>query len=410
MIYHLNKYKDVEEVQLDLPGSKSLSNRFLILKALYPELSIDGLSEAEDTRILENIILQKDQEIQNVGAAGTAFRFALGYFAMTPGRRMVTGTDRLQKRPIAPLVDALRKLGARIDYAEREGYAPLWVEGVDLEGGEVEVDPSISSQFLTSLMLIAVQMKNGLTIRFNDPLVSRSYIEMTAWCLREIGAKVEIDTRWVRVHSLSSLKKKKVWIERDWTSASYWYSMVSLGAGPRVHLPGLWQNSPQGDSRQALWFEELGVVTRFLDSGITLMPTRSRLGSMRMDLDLHPDLGQTFAVLLAAKGVEFFLTGLKTLKFKESDRLRALQLELGKFGIETQIDDHSISSKGQIIQTSNLEVQTYDDHRMAMAFSVLSLLFPIRIKDPGVVVKSYPNFWEELEKFGIEILLIDPRS
>ncbi|MDX5426793.1 MAG: 3-phosphoshikimate 1-carboxyvinyltransferase, partial [Bacteroidota bacterium] len=177
-----------------------------------------------------------------------------------------------------------------------------------------------------------------------------------------------------------------------------------------VHLPGLWQNSPQGDSRQAIWFEELGVVTRFHDSGITLMPTRSRLGSLRMDLDLHPDLGQTFAVLLAAKGVEFFLTCLKTLKFKESDRLRALQLELEKFGINAQIDDLSISSKGQVIQSSNLEVQTYDDHRMAMAFSVLSLLFPIRIKDPGVVVKSYPNFWEELEKFGIEIRLIDPRS
>lgn len=392
-----------------LPSSKSLSNRVLVINALSGNRGMlpENVSDCDDTRVMIKWLDGCDETV-DVGAAGTAMRFSTALLAVSEGYRVITGSERMKQRPIALLVDALRGLGAEIEYVGNEGYPPLRIKGnPTMKGGCVSLSGGVSSQYISALLMIAPMMEEGLTLTLTGDVVSRPYIDMTIGLMRDFGAKVMwMDDNVVRVEP-RVYSKRDFFVESDWSACSYWYEMVALGDGD-VLLPGLFKDSFQGDSRVAELFSMLGVATEYVEGeGMGACVHIYRTGDVcgRLDLDLveQPDLAQTLVVCCCMMGVPFRFTGLQSLKIKETDRINALRTEMRKLGyVVGEENDSVLYWNGERCEADTEPViDTYDDHRMAMAFAPCALkLGEIRINDPHVVSKSYPGYWEDLRSVG----------
>ncbi|GAA4373470.1 3-phosphoshikimate 1-carboxyvinyltransferase [Hymenobacter koreensis] len=390
-----------------LPASKSESNRVLILQALAGGGTLENLSEANDTQLMRRLLADADATEINAEDAGTVMRFLTAYLAVTGRNVTLTGTPRMLERPIGILVDALRQLGAVIDYEGREGYPPLRLRGWQpVESAPLQVRGDVSSQFISALMMIGPLVPGGLHLQLTGHIGSRPYIQMTAELMRHFGAEVEVHERDVRVSERPYLPAD-YHVESDWSAASYWYSLVALApTGSQVRLPGLRRQSLQGDQVVRHLMESLGVRTEFEDEGVTLyqMPAESRSSRVAMNFTDCPDLAQTIAVAAAATGVVVDMTGLESLRIKETDRIAALQTELAKFGaaLKPTVDD-VFQVTANDFEVREQHVATYHDHRMAMAFAPLAFRGRLTVEKPVVVRKSYPFFWEELRQAGFDL-------
>lgn len=392
------------EGNLKITGSKSESNRALILKALYPEIQLENLSNSDDTEVLQEA-LQKDTGVVDIHHAGTAMRFSTAYFAAKPGANVtLTGSPRMQERPIELLVNALRSLGAEIDYKKNEGYPPLMIKGKELQKSSVTLKANISSQYISALSLIAPALPGGLEIKLDGPVTSAPYINMTLELLRYFGISAQLQNGKVLVEPVNKVEGKTLAIESDWSSASYFYSLAAIKDFASLRLSTYRRESLQGDSEVAAIYEQLGVKTEYFANEIHLSKVSGKKPKkLHLDLKNTPDLAQTIAVTCLAMGIECELHGLHTLKIKETDRLEALKAEMEKFGATVRVTNDSLYMAPVKKLNSDVQVATYNDHRMAMAFAPLALKIPVKIEDAGVVSKSYPEFWEHLEKLGFSI-------
>lgn len=393
---------EVLQLSLRLPASKSISNRALILHALSQGNIIpSNLSDCDDTRVMTKA-LQTSSDYIDIMAAGTAMRFLTAYFSVTPGTRTITGTERMRQRPIGILVNALRSLGAQIEYLEKEGYPPLRITGSKLTGNSVELEGSVSSQYISALLMIGPTLESGLTLHLMGEIISRPYINLTIQLMKEFGGEVEWTSEDTITVQPGKYKDIPFTVESDWSAASYWYEMLALS--PRrsaVELTGLFRNSYQGDSQCAKMFARIGVETEYTEDGIRLTKTENTVRTLEMDFMETPDLAQTFVVTCTLLGIDFHFTGLQSLKIKETDRIEALINELNTIGfvIRAKEDSVLIGDRRRCKTKKHPIVKTYEDHRMAMSFAPVAFRIPgIRIADPMVVSKSYPRYWEDLEK------------
>ena len=399
-----------------LPASKSISNRALLINALsQSRLVPENVSDCDDTRVMLAALRNMPETI-DIGAAGTAMRFLTAYLSVTDGQHVITGTERMRHRPIAILVDALRQLGAQLDYLGEEGFPPLRITGqTGLEGGEISLPGDVSSQYISALLMVAPVLRRGLSLELTGKIISRPYLDMTIAMMREFGAEVawngnnRIRVSPVPYHAIPYT------IENDWSAASYWYEMVALSddTHAEVVLPGLYAKSLQGDSRVADLFSCLGVETEFCTDSIgekTVCLRKAKaqpaVSMFETDLTNQPDLAQTMVVTCAMLGVPFRLTGLQSLKIKETDRIAALRAELGKLGYEIGEENDSVLfwNGERIAAEVHPAIATYQDHRMAMAFAPVCLRTgQLCVQEPHVVSKSYPSFWKDLEMVGFSI-------
>ena len=395
---------------INLPASKSISNRALIISAMAgSKIQPSNLSDCDDTEVI--IAALKDMpDVIDIKAAGTAMRFTTAYLAATSGEHTITGTERMQNRPIGILVDALRYLGANITYVKKEGYPPLHIKGRPLDGGHLEVG-NISSQYISALLMIGPILKNGLELKLTGEIASRPYIDLTLWTMKEYGAVADwtdMDTITVKPQPY---KETPYMIENDWSASSYWYEMMALNGDidSRIQLNGLMDCSKQGDSVVKYIFSLLGVKSEFENhdsiSNVTLKAHRCLLPKFDYDFSGSPDLAQTIVVACCALNVKFKFTGLASLKIKETDRIEALKTELKKVGyVIRDENNNTLIWDGETCEPSFAPIDTYEDHRMAMAFAPLAFKFPqIEINNPEVVSKSYPHYWEDLKKVGFTI-------
>ncbi|PKA82387.1 3-phosphoshikimate 1-carboxyvinyltransferase [Ulvibacter sp. MAR_2010_11] len=398
--------KSVAHPTITITGSKSESNRLLVLQALYPNLRLVNLSESDDTHVLRNGLAQKEGII-DILHAGTAMRFLTAYFTSKEGSGVtLTGSERMQERPIAVLVDALQSLGADITYTENEGFPPLKIVGKKLSKASVEIMANISSQYISALLLIAPSLPKGLTLSLEGEITSVPYITMTLDLLNNLGIATTFSENTIKVEPTETIEDTTVIIESDWSSASYFYSLVALSEGLSVTLKSYHSNSLQGDSVVATLYESLGVNTSFnpSEASITLSKKSVKFPKeLKLNLSNSPDIAQTIAVTCFALGISCELTGLHTLKIKETDRIAALKTELEKLGAKVHSTEDSLSISVSAKIKEHITVDTYDDHRMAMAFAPLAMKIPITIQDPNVVTKSFPKFWDALAKVGISV-------
>ena len=392
-------------VVLSLTGSKSETNRLLILQALWPELELSNLALCDDSTVMMQALKHHKGTI-DVGHAGTAMRFLTAYYACMPGSEVVlTGSSRMKQRPIGLLVEALRTLGAKVDYLEQEGYPPLSISGIHCIGGRIEISGKISSQYLTALMLVATKFDNGLTIEVLDELTSLPYLKMTAALLSRLGVEVILNDNQIVIRGPLARGSHKINIESDWSGASYWYSLVALRPQCSLILKDFHRESRQGDAALVDRYKALGVDTEFIGEGqIRLSASGKPLPEfIEWNLADTPDLAQTIAVTCFGLGMACHLTGLHTLKIKETDRLLAMARELTKMGAEVETSSNSLILKARKNLHENVVIETYHDHRMAMAFAPLVALVSIGIADPDVVSKSYPEFWRHLDQVGVQM-------
>jgi len=388
-------------VRIDLPASKSISNRALILNALsYSPYDVQNISDCDDTRVTMNALDSNDTTF-DIGAAGTAMRFLTAFLAKTVGEWVITGSERMKQRPIKVLVDALNSLGAKIEYVEKEGFPPLRIFGSALTGGEIHLTGGVSSQYISALMMVAPYMQEGLKIVFTGEIISKPYIEMTIQMMQEFGATVEITDNTIYI-APQEYQPIEYYVESDWSAASYWYEILSLAGKGEVYLNGLLPNSYQGDSKVAELFEQLGIHTAYLSEGVLLTTSDYITHRMEYDFTDQPDLAQTFVVTCCLKGIPFHFTGLQSLKIKETDRIAALKKELNKLGyVLNEPGEGMLSWEDERCEPAHkINIATYEDHRMAMAFAPVALICPITIEHPEVVSKSYPSFWKDLEKIN----------
>ena len=396
---------------IKLPASKSISNRALIIHALSGSHVLpENLSDCDDTEVIVQALQNNPYEI-NIKAAGTAMRFMTAYLATREGEEhVITGTERMKHRPIAVLVDALRRLGADITYVGEEGFPPLRIKGRKLEGGLLEVPGNISSQYVSALLMIGPMLSNGLTLHLMGDIISRPYIDLTLWMMREFGAAAD----WSDYETISvqpqPYKERAYYIESDWSAASYWYEMMALSKqkDDEVRLEGLMDGSKQGDSTVRYIFSLLGVKSIFgtteegVPTTVTLCHSGRCVPRLEYDFMNAPDLAQTFVVCCCMLGVPFHFRGLSTLKIKETDRIEALKKEMLKLGyVVHDVNDSELYWNGEKLDHGDdaIAIDTYEDHRMAMAFAPAAFrLDSLRINNPQVVSKSYPSFWEDLRK------------
>jgi 3-phosphoshikimate 1-carboxyvinyltransferase len=391
---------------VQLPSSKSISNRVLIMHALGRGADMpENLSDCDDTQVMI-AALREAGETLDIKAAGTAMRFLTAYRAITPGTKVITGTQRMQQRPIRLLVDALRSLGAQVEYLANEGFPPLRITGGSLEGREVTLQGSVSSQYISALLMIAPMLPEGMTLHLTGEIVSRPYIDLTLQLMGQFGAQAAwSDDHTIRVEA-KPYQSIPFYVESDWSAASYWYEMVALSKEAEVTLNGLFADSLQGDAAVAKIFEQLGVATEYGDKQVTLRKTGKVVERLEVDFVNQPDLAQTFVVTCALLGVPFRFTGLQSLKIKETDRIAALRRELAKLGYDVREENDSVLYwEGARVEADALpQIDTYEDHRMAMAFAPAALLLPeLRINEPQVVSKSYPHYWDDLRAAGFVI-------
>lgn len=400
---------------IKLPASKSISNRALIIHALSGGAILpDNLSDCDDTTVIINALQNNPHEI-NIKAAGTAMRFMTAFLSVKDGEEHVlTGTERMKQRPIGVLVDALRHLGADISYVGDEGFPPLRIKGRKLEGGLLEVPGNISSQYISALLMIGPTLKNGLTLRLTGDVISRPYIDLTLWTMREFGA----DADWSDFETISvapkPYKERTYFIENDWSAASYWYEMMALSTheDDEIRLEGLMDGSKQGDSSVRYIFSLLGVKSTFesreegVPTTVTLRHTNRCVPRLEYDFVNSPDLAQTFVVCCALKNVHFHFTGLSTLKIKETDRIEAMKKEMRKLGyvIHDKNNSELIWDGERCMPEIEGGIDTYEDHRMALSFAPASLCIDgLKMNNPQVVTKSYPHFWEDIKSCGFEV-------
>ena len=391
---------------IQLPSSKSISNRAFIINALgngthHPE----NLSDCDDTRVMIRA-LNDDKETIDIMAAGTAMRFLTAYLSVTPGTRIITGTERMQQRPIQVLVNALRELGADIEYVANDGFPPLRITGRELRKDTISLPGNVSSQYISALLMIAPVLTNGLTIRLTGDIISRPYINLTLQLMNDFGVRAE----WTDDHRLKvepqAYHSTPFYVESDWSAASYWYQIVALSKEAEVTLPGLFKDSYQGDSQVAGIFRSLGVETIYKDKTVILKKNGKSVERLDYDFINQPDLAQTFVVTCALLNIPFRFSGLQSLKIKETDRMAALITEMRKLGyILHETDGSVLSWEGERCTTEeHPAIDTYEDHRMAMAFAPTCLALPeILINNPQVVSKSYPRYWEDLRQAGFII-------
>jgi len=401
------------DTSISLPASKSISNRALIIYALSGgRLMPQNLSDCDDTNVIFEA-MRYMPEVIDIKAAGTAMRFMTAYLSVMRGTHVITGTKRMKNRPIGVLVDALRNLGADIEYVEKEGYPPLRITGRSLTGGMLEIAGDVSSQYISALLMIGPVLEDGLELRLTGDIISRPYIDLTLWLMREFGA----DADWSSGDTISvkaqAYQNRDYFIENDWSGASYWYEMVAL-SGDRdasIQLSGLTDGSKQGDSVVKYIFSLLGVKTIFetKEEGklqvVTLKKSGRRVPRLEYDFVNSPDLTQTIVVACCMLGVPFHFRGLSTLKIKETDRIEALKNEMRKLGfVLTDKNNSELIWDGTRCEpAADAIIDTYEDHRMALAFAPVSMKQQITINNPQVVSKSYPNFWHDLQKAGFEI-------
>lgn len=410
MDYRVFPPEEMIEATITLPLSKSISNRALILNALTPDaIPLKNVAKCNDTDAMVNA-LNGDSDKVDIGAAGTAMRFLTAYYASKPGSVVeLDGSERMRQRPIKALVEALKACGAKIDYLGEEGFPPLRIEGQQLAGGEVSLPASISSQYISALLMVAPLMENGLTLTLEGEITSRPYILMTLSMMKEWGVDGEFDQNVITVPH-AAYRAVDYDVEADWSAASYWYEISALSAGC-IALKGLNDKSLQGDSMLTKFFTKLGVDSQFDDEELTLMASPEQMSRIELDLSEQPDLAQTIAVTCCMLRIPFRLTGLATLKIKETDRLEALKNELAKLSFELYIEQNSqLVWEGHQHPIMELpQIDTYDDHRMAMAFAPVALYMPgVIIKDVEVVAKSYPEYWEHLAQAGF--VFVDARE
>ena len=400
---------------IQLPASKSISNRALIIYALSGGRNLpENLSDCDDTEVIIEALRYMPDEI-NIKAAGTAMRFMTAYLSVMRGTHIITGTDRMKHRPIAILVDALRRLGANIEYVGEEGYPPLKITGKKLAGGLLEIPGNVSSQYISALLMIGPMLKDGLTLQLTGEIISRPYIDLTLWMMGEFGAEAEWSSADTITVDHKPYKGRDYYIESDWSGASYWYEMVALSndRNAEVRLTGLMDGSMQGDSTSRYIFSLLGVKTIFetQTKGVPQMVTLKKNGrgvtKLEYDFVNAPDLAQTFVVTCAALDIPFHFKGLATLKIKETDRIEALKREMAKLGyVIHDANDSELYWDGERCEPQlELGIDTYEDHRMALAFAPFAMKQEgLIINNPQVVTKSYPKFWEDLKSTGFEII------
>jgi 3-phosphoshikimate 1-carboxyvinyltransferase len=390
---------------LIITGSKSESNRCLLLKALFNDITIENLSNSDDTELMKNA-LSSNHSLIDIHHAGTAMRFLTAYFATQNGRKIIlTGSSRMKERPIRILVDALRNLGAKIEYSKNEGFPPLKIQGQEFLKSEVFLKANVSSQYISALLLIAPALKNGLNLHLDGKITSIPYIEMTLALLNEVGIKTIFESNKIMVFPNEGHNSKTLIVESDWSSASYFYSIVSLSSvGAKINISSYKENSLQGDAILSEIYNNLGVSSKFNNSVLTIEKVSDDLPkSLDLDLSNTPDIAQTIAVSCLGLQINCNLTGLHTLKIKETDRLLALKNEIKKLGTNIEISNNSLEINSPKPLLKNVEIKTYNDHRMAMSFAPLMLRTDIYINDANVVSKSYPNFWNDLEKLGLNL-------
>lgn len=411
MVFTLTKKSPVLDGSIELSGSKSISNRVLIIRALCDDFfDIQRLASAKDTDTLQ-VLLRSGESLLDAGAAGTTYRFMTAYLATQPAEQILTGSERMKQRPIGILVDALRQLGAQIDFLEQEGYPPLRI-GESKNWGfnnSVRIAAGTSSQYISALLMIAPILPNGLELQLVGKLVSRPYIEMTLALMQYFGVSHVWEGDRISI-APQSYQARPFVVEADWSAASYYYAMVALADQARLQLNGLFQNSLQGDAVLAEMMEAFGVRTSFNETGVLLEKEASSMPDFfEWDFIRCPDLAQTIAVVCAALGVPARFTGLETLSIKETDRIAALQQELGKVNVVLESAGTMPDGKDYFAIRGKTRFEgvpifdTYEDHRMAMAFAPLALQHPIQIAEPMVVEKSYPEFYEDMKGIGFEV-------
>ena len=395
---------------IKITGSKSETNRLLLLQALYPNLVLDNTSNSDDSEVMlkalqNSQLLTPNSQLIDVHHAGTAMRFLTAYFSIQEEKEVVlTGSSRMKERPIKILVDALNQLGAEISYEENEGFPPIRIKGKKLTQNKVSLPANVSSQYISALLLIAPKLENGLELTLEGEITSVPYIKMTLALLNEIGVKTSFVGNKISVKPQFTIHNSQFTIESDWSSASYWYSIVALSEIDfQVTLSSYKKNSLQGDSALANIYQDFGVETVFNeDNSITITKTKNHQSSIvNYQLNNCPDIAQTITVTCFGLGIGCDLTGLHTLKIKETDRLEALKTELTKLGATISVTNESLTLVASNHINENIAIDTYQDHRMAMAFAPLALKISLTINQAEVVSKSYPDFWEDLKIIGI---------
>lgn len=399
----LHKSTIHQQSSIEITGSKSESNRLLLLQALFPEIALKNVSNSDDSHLMARALASKEK-IVDIHHAGTAMRFLTAYFAVKDGRETVlTGSKRMKERPIKILVDALRELGADIEYVENEGFPPIAIKGKKLSKNKVSLKANVSSQYISALLLIASKLENGIELTLEGDITSVPYINMTLSLLHEIGVRTSFENNVITVHP-SEVRPKPLTVESDWSSASYYFSIAAISnVGTQITLSSYKENSLQGDSCLVDIYKHFGVHSRCNGNAITLKKEKTELKPLTLDLKNAPDIAQTIAVTCFALGISCDLTGLHTLKIKETDRLVALKTEIENLGGSVSITDESLFLSASKGINRLVPITTYNDHRMAMAFAPIALKQDIVVQDAGVVSKSYPTFWEDMETLGIKI-------
>ena len=406
MIYHLSKNNRTINGVIEIGGSKSESNRLLMVREYSSDFKITNLSKSDDTKTLIDALINTNKTI-DVNHAGTAMRFLVSYYASKLNSEItLTGSSRMKDRPIGILVNALRDLGADIEYQEKEGYPPVRIIGKNLIGNEVSLPANISSQFVSSLMMLGVKIDNGIKLNLEGNITSKPYILMTKKLIENIGCKVEINNNQIEVSGNYNNLDKIFKVESDWSSASYFYSIVALSKDAEISLKTYKTKSIQGDSIVSKIYQKLGVETIYKEDCIVISKNKNFTLPKKMELDLSdsPDLAQTIAVSCLGLGIGCRLSGLQTLKIKETDRIEALKEEFIKLGVgNIETSDNMIYFKGDQKLNNNIKISTYQDHRMALSFATLAVIIDISIEFPNVVSKSFPNYWENLKTLGFKI-------
>lgn len=389
--------------QIAVTGSKSETNRLLLLQALFPNITLANTSNSDDSEVMQKALVG-NEEIVDIHHAGTAMRFLTAYFAVKEGREVVmTGSSRMQERPIKILVEALAQLGVEISYLKEEGYPPIRIKGKKIIASKVTLAANVSSQYISALLLVASKLENGLELTLEGEITSIPYIKMTLALLNDLEIQTSFEGNVIKVYPKSEVIEKEMVVESDWSSASYFFSLVALADTASITLSSYKENSLQGDSELVSLYEKLGVKTTFQDNKMTLVKQENfKFGTIDFELNNTPDIAQTIVVTCLGLGIGCHLTGLHTLKIKETDRLEALRIELTKLGANISVTNDSLTLVATNTINPNVKIATYNDHRMAMAFAPLALKVPIIIEEAGVVSKSYPDFWKDLTNLGFE--------
>ncbi|WP_369013110.1 3-phosphoshikimate 1-carboxyvinyltransferase [Flavobacterium anhuiense] len=394
----------IDDSQLNITGSKSETNRLLLLKALFPNITLANTSNSDDSEVMQKALVGND-EIVDIHHAGTAMRFLTAYFAVNEGREVVmTGSSRMQERPIKILVDTLRQLGVEISYEKEEGYPPIRIKGKKVTASKVTLAANVSSQYISALLLVASKLENGLELTLEGEITSIPYIKMTLALLNDLDIKTSFEGNVIKVYPKEAVESKEMVVESDWSSASYFFSLVALSESAKITLSSYKENSLQGDSELVSLYEKMGVKTTFQNNKMTLEKVAGfNYQDVNFELNNTPDIAQTIVVTCLGLGIGCHLTGLHTLKIKETDRLEALKTELTKLGANISVTNDSLTLVKSDIINHDVKIGTYNDHRMAMAFAPLAIKVPIIIEDAGVVSKSYPDFWDDLKALNFQI-------